>query len=99
MPPILSICLPTYNRSKVIERQVKDIIAQTAEIEDDIEVLLSDNASTDDTRILIEPLCFPNSKIKYYRQKTNLGGEGNFLFLAKKSTAKYYWCIGDDDII
>ena len=45
------ICLPTYNRSKVIERQVKDIIAQTAEIEDDIEVLLSDNASTDDTRI------------------------------------------------
>ncbi|WP_392438910.1 glycosyltransferase family 2 protein [Cloacibacillus evryensis] len=97
--PILSICLPTYNRSKVIERQVKDIIAQTAEIEDDIEVLLSDNASTDDTRILIEPLCFPNSKIKYYRQKTNLGGEGNFLFLAKKSTAKYYWCIGDDDII
>ncbi|WP_455600141.1 glycosyltransferase family 2 protein [Cloacibacillus sp.] len=97
--PLLSICIPTYNRSLCIKRQINDIILQTAAFTDDVEILVSDNASTDDTPRVIHTLCVRNKRIKHFRQPLNIGAEANFLFLAKEARGEYYWCLGDDDIL
>ena len=45
--PLLSICIPTYNRSGYLEQCLESIVHQ--ERFDEIEVIISDNCSTDDT--------------------------------------------------
>lgn len=97
--PLLTIGLPTYNRAKCIERQLNDIIKQSSNLTNIIEILISDNASTDDSYRTIEKIAKTATNIKYYRQEKNIGMAANFSFLANKASGKYYWCIGDDDIL
>ncbi|MBR7037253.1 glycosyltransferase [bacterium] len=52
--PILSICIPTYNREVYLKRLVDSIISQKEFVDtDDIEIVISDNASTDSTKDMI----------------------------------------------
>jgi glycosyltransferase involved in cell wall biosynthesis len=52
--PILSICVPTYNREKCLRRLLDSIVFQKEFIDtNDVEVVISDNASTDSTKELV----------------------------------------------
>ena len=97
--PILSICLPTYNRCSHIKRQIEDMVLQTRAVIEDVEILVSDNASIDGTPKILCDLRKIHPEIRFFRQSQNIGAEANFLFLAKEARGQYYWCIGDDDII
>ena len=45
--PLLSICIPTYNRAQFLDVSLRELISQASEISDSIEIVISDNASTD----------------------------------------------------
>jgi len=78
--PILSICIPTYNRSKYLKETLNSIVSQNIFLNSDkIEIIISDNCSNDDTRSISMDYVnlFPN-KVKYYRNKINIFDE-NFL--------------------
>jgi len=62
-----SICLTTYNAGFLIDRALKDILRQTFK---NYEVIISDNASTDNTREIVES--FGDARFKYFRNATNL---------------------------
>lgn len=47
--PLLSICIPTYNRSTYLRESIESIIHQSEFISGDVEIVISDNASTDNT--------------------------------------------------
>ena len=96
---LLSICLPTYNRCTQITRQIEDVVRQTKKVGACVEILVSDNASTDGTAEMLRCLSAKYTHVKFFVQPQNIGAEANFLFLAQQATGKYYWCIGDDDII
>lgn len=87
----LSICIPTYNRRKFLERNINALLPQ---LTDDIEVIISNNCSTDDTEEYCKTL---DSRIAYHKQPENIGPDGNFLWLLENANGKYILILSDDD--
>lgn len=87
----LSICIPTYNRRKFLERSINTLLPQ---LNDDIEVLISNNCSPDDTDEYCKTL---DSRITYHKQPENIGPDGNFLWLMDNAKGKYIILLSDDD--
>ncbi|RWM99611.1 MAG: glycosyltransferase family 2 protein [Mesorhizobium sp.] len=92
---VISICIPTYNRSRMLAELLDSIVAQR--LQDDIEVVISDDASPDDTVAVAESY---RKKIKHFKliaQPSNLGLDRNFLAVTAAATGDYIWLMGDDD--
>ena len=95
--PILSICIPTYNRSTQLRECLDSVLSSAKEYESKIEIVISDNASTDNTQAVVNEYMKMHSIIRYHRNDRNLGGESNFYIAAEKASGKYIWILGDDD--
>lgn len=99
--PILSICIPTYNRVNYLKELlpdfIREILSADQENSNDIELLISDNASTDSTRDYIQSIGIP--WLHYYRNDENIGGDCNFLVCIERATGGYVWLFGDDELI
>jgi glycosyltransferase involved in cell wall biosynthesis len=67
--PKVSVVIPTYNRAHVVGRAIGSVLAQTYQ---DFEVIVVDDASTDDTEEVVKR--FNDSRIRYLRHEKNLGG-------------------------
>jgi len=100
--PILTIAIPTYNRSNYLTRLLESLRPQMEEASHlfSLELLISDNASTDRTSEIVDSFCC-NSIVpcRSFRNKTNLGADGNILQCFSEAFGKYVWIIGDDDIL
>jgi len=92
LPPILSIVIPTYNRRECLKRTLEGILAQRG---DGVEVLVSDNCSTDGTWDYLRGL---EGSVQSVRQTRNVGAELNMLGLFERATGKYVWLLCDDDL-
>ena len=93
--PLVSIGIPTYNRAngnllKVIERA----LGQTWQ---NVEVIVSDNCSTDHTPELVGAIEDP--RLRYIRQETNIGPNNNFNYCLKQAKGEYFLLFHDDDMI
>lgn len=89
----LSICIPTYNRKSYLEQSINSLLPQ---LRDDIEVLISNNCSPDDTDEYCKTL---DSRITYHKQSENIGSDGNFLWLMDNARGKYIILLSDDDYL
>ncbi len=69
-PPLISILMPAYNASAFLAQAIECILSQTYQ---NIELLIADDASTDNTRNLIEAYAQKDTRIKLCHNKTNLG--------------------------
>ena len=92
---LVSIGIPTYNRArgnlrKVIERALGQTYTN-------IEVIVSDNCSTDNTPELVQS--FDDSRLRYFRQETNIGPNKNFNFCLNQARGEYFLLFHDDDMI
>ena len=95
--PKISICIPTYNRSRMVAELLDSIIAQGCE--DDIEVVVSDDASPDDTVAIVRNYAGRIKAFTFLPQPKNLGLDANFLAVVAAATGDYIWLMGDDDRI
>lgn len=102
----LTVGIQTYNRAIKLNR----LLNQFCELSNfldikrwDIEILLSDNCSTDHTPLVIEKAIPQLTNSGYYvssfRQEVNLGLDGNSLFIFTHAQGKYLWFFSDDDIL
>ena len=91
---VLSFCIPTYNRAKLLSECIKRIILCQSE---EIEIVVSDNASIDDTQDAVKKIGDP--RIKYYRNDKNLGFDANVLKLVERATGDFLFFIVDEDYI
>jgi glycosyltransferase involved in cell wall biosynthesis len=89
---IVSVIIPTYNREKLIIKAIDSVLRQTYQ---DFEILIIDDASTDNTGKVISDL--NNDKIKYYKLDKNSGQCVARNFGIKKSNAKYIAFLDSDD--
>lgn len=96
MEPLLTIAIPTYNRLEKLKIALKKLLDYTKG-HDEIEIFVSDNASTDGTAEYVKDVQKENSNLKYYRNTANLGLDGNFLNCFRKARGKYLWMLSDDD--
>lgn len=86
--PILSICIPTYNRAEVLKQCLESIVTNNY-FREDIEIVVSDNHSTDNTSSIVFEYSKHYSNIKYYRNKENIGGERNFIRVLNLATGRF----------
>lgn len=97
--PVLSICIPTYNRAEYLPEAIESVLNQvTEDIKDKIEICISDNASTDNTEEIVKmyqakKIC----NIIYHKNEENLGADNNFLKVIEIASGKYCWYLGSDD--
>jgi glycosyltransferase involved in cell wall biosynthesis len=98
MKPILSICIPTFNRAKYLQELLESIKISCIGHLNYIEVVISNNTSTDNTAEVVDNYkqYFPN--IQYHNHsEALLPAEKNFLFVAQQAKGVYVWLMGDDD--
>lgn len=94
----LDICIPTYNRSKYLDKCLSALLCLQLDPSLQLAIIISDNASTDDTCLVVEQYC-PELPIIFYRNNFNIGMARNILTAISYSQSQYYWCIGDDDCL
>lgn len=99
--PILSICIPTYNRAGCLKQNLENIISQFGDtgVKDSVEVVISDNASTDNTAEVVRLFQEKFSNIKFFRNEKNLLFDRNLLNVIEKSSGEYCLTLGDDDAL
>jgi abequosyltransferase len=93
----LSIAIPIYNGELTLAETLDSIINQLSGT--DVEIVISDNASTDNTKNIISEYKKIYSHISYYANETNLGPDMNFNLAVKRSNGEYVWLFSDDDIM
>jgi glycosyltransferase involved in cell wall biosynthesis len=98
LEPILSICIPTYERPLQLENLLKSIELAYKEHEISLEICISDS-SADDRSESIVSVFGKTLNIKYQKNKDAFGYAGNFRNCVNLATGKFVWLIGDDDLV
>jgi len=92
--PYVSIGLPVYNGERFLVQTLDSLLAQTFE---NLELIISDNASTDRTQEICQDYAAKDRRIRYYRNDQNLGAARNYNCVFELSTGKYFkWAAHDD---
>jgi glycosyltransferase involved in cell wall biosynthesis len=76
--PLVTLCIPTYNRSQFLEKCLAQIVCQKG-FDERTEVVILDNCSTDNTKEIVGKFSERYSNIKYFRNSENIGMERNIL--------------------
>ena len=93
--PLVTIGIPTYNRaSAFLKRALTSAVNQTYQ---NIEIVVSDNASTDHTEDVVKG--FADPRISYFKQKENIGAINNFNFCLAQAQGDYLLLLLDDDLV
>ena len=97
MKPKLSICIPTYNRSIFLKECLNSVLPQVKS-KNVVEVIVIDNASPDDTQVIVKEFIALYDCLKYYRNEMNLGYAGNQVKCIEYTTGDYMALLCDDDV-
>jgi abequosyltransferase len=95
----LSVAIPTYNGASHIQEALNSIIIQLDDIDEELEIVISDNASTDQTPEIIRDQQKKHPFIRYFRNEENLGADRNFDLAVRRATGEYVWLFSDNDIM
>jgi abequosyltransferase len=96
--PLLTLAIPTYNRG-VFLRQFLDSVRDQLRLNSEVELIVSDNASTDDTHEIMKEELRLGTRLTYIRNPENIGSDANFLQCYERASGKYVWVMGDDDVL
>ena len=91
---LVSVGLPVRNGADRLADVIHSVLAQDY---DHIELVICDNASTDDTEEICRDLARADSRIVYHRQQHNVGILNNFISAIEVAKGTYFRWIGDDD--
>ena len=91
MRPQLTIAIPTYNRGNKLKLALENLLQCTKG--KNVEILVSDNASTDNSEEVVRQVQRSHHEVQYFRNNSNLGFDGNFLNCFCRATGEYVWPI------
>jgi glycosyltransferase involved in cell wall biosynthesis len=93
--PLVSVIMPTYNQEQFIRRAIASLLAQTLT---DWELIIINDGSPDSTEDIIEEYLF-DTRIRYYKNKHNLGLGACLNIGISKANASYIAYLPSDDVI
>ena len=96
--PVLSICVPTFNRARYLDCLLADLAERIDELGCSYELLIGDNASEDNTAEVVRRFEH-RLNIRYMRRPTNVGAYRNQLQLLAAAHGRYVTNLGDDDLL
>jgi len=94
--PRVSIGLPVYNGEQFLDEALRSLLAQTYK---DIEIVISDNGSTDRTQEICQRYVAQDSRIRYHREQQNQGASWNYNRVVELSTGEFFKWAAHDDLI
>jgi hypothetical protein len=94
MPPRLTIAIPTLNRANLLGRAIDSALAQTSS---DVEIIVSDNASTDETSAVLER--YKGRGVRIFRQAKTIPASRNGEFLINQAQGEFFLGLSDDDYL
>lgn len=98
MNELLAICIPTYNRSLILKENLDNLISNYGIM--NVNIYISDNASTDDTECVVKEAREKYPNIIYSKASENAGSSVNIeRVLSMTQGENYAWLLGDDDTI
>jgi len=92
----VSILIPVYNREKLIEQTVRSAMNQTYK---NIEIIIVDNKSTDNTWEILNTLANQDNRIKIFQNETNIGPVLNWKRCINEANGEYVKILWSDDLI
>jgi glycosyltransferase involved in cell wall biosynthesis len=92
--PYFTIAIPTYNRAAFLRQAIDSALSQT---DPDFELIISDNASTDDTPAVVASI--KDERLRYVRQPVNLGAVKNINYLINEARGRFFVLHQDDDLL
>jgi glycosyltransferase involved in cell wall biosynthesis len=93
--PLVSIGMPVYNGEKYLRRTLESLLSQTYK---NIELIVSDDCSTDSTQQICLSYASADSRLTYYRQPENAGITANFNHLLQLARGDYFMWAAQDDL-
>lgn len=99
---LLTVAIPTYNGALTISKSILSILKCFDYCDlDEVELIISDNDSTDNTASIVNSIIDNNKKygIKYYKNSINSGADSNFDLSVKRASGKYVWLFSDSEKI
>ena len=93
--PRVSIGLPVYNGERYLAEAVDSLLAQTYP---DLELIISDNGSTDRTAEMCARYAASDSRVRYSRLETNIGGYRNHNRVVSLARGEYFTWAAHDDV-
>lgn len=94
--PRVTIGVPVYNGERFLAATLDSIISQTSR---DIEIVICDNASTDGTAAICREYVRRDSRVRYYRNTTNIGPAPNYNRTLALATGDVFKLAGADDLL
>lgn len=97
----LTIAIPTYNRAQLLNKQLAWAVNAVRGLENDCEIFVSNNCSTDDTARVIETWAGKCSHADFcvFHQSENVGAIRNIAHCIHASVAEHIWVLSDDDTV
>ncbi len=92
--PVVSVCLPTYNRATLLRESLSSVLGQTFR---DLEVIVSDNASEDDTESVVRS--FADPRVVYLKNAANVGAVPNINRSYQQARGEFIAFCPDDDLM
>ncbi len=98
MEKLLTIAIPTFNRSELLDKQLTWLAQAVKGFESDCEIFISDNCSTDNTEVVVKnwQKTLNNITIRYRKNPKNIGLMRNFAACTQVAKSEYVWVIADD---
>ena len=93
---LVSILIPVYNRERFIEQTVRSAMNQTYK---NIEIIIVDNKSTDNTWEILERLSKEDNRIKIFQNDANIGPVRNWRRCIEEASGEYGKILWSDDLI
>jgi hypothetical protein len=93
--PLVSVAIPTWNRISWLRAALASAQAQTYE---PLEIVVSDNASTDGTAEMVRELARGDDRIKLFVNETNIGPV-NYVAVLQRCRGEYVKFLNDDDVL
>jgi Glycosyl transferase family 2 len=93
--PLVSIGLPVYNEERFIRQTIESLLAQDYQ---NIELIISDNCSTDATETICRSFAASDRRVRYERSEQNLGAFTNFNQVFELASGKYFMWAGAHDL-
>lgn len=94
MPPEVSIGMPVYNGARFLRATLDNLLTQTFP---DFELIISDNASTDETETICLAYAEKDRRIRYIRQPENMGATFNWNYVAQVAAGRFLkWSSSND---
>lgn len=93
---LLTVAIPTFNGSRSLELALRSALSQAGP---GVEVLVSDNCSTDNTGEVVKGLQADYPALKYSLNEANVGYDRNVDLAVRRASGAFVWLLGDDDVI